>query len=412
MPAETCPRNRGDPTCLADERLARLAERPVDCSRGVEGHGDRAVGLSRVHRRVGRLEASDGAGRGMAVGVRPHRDDRVVRPRPREEGGAGRVGRAVVGDLEEVQRRATGADAGHVVLGRAVVVAGEQHPMAVDVEQQDDAVGVGIAAIPDGIQHLGRKRPEVQRMATEHRDDLRVCRVQRGDEAPVGLGLADVVAVGDLRAELLSQGRQVADVVGVGVGGQHHVEAADSEVAKLSGDGSDLAGLAAIDRADPGAVLDNDAVALAHVDEGDRDRGRMSGFGLLGRPEAGPGDRGRRGRRPCDGGRCERRRSQRRRRRSKGRRRAARSHREGQRDREDREEQLKPSAHVPPMYFVGSIVNLRSRPHVAIGRALAALPEVRARPRPRSGPVRARGAACPRSKCGPVRAHGPSTPAA
>ena len=47
-----------------------------------------------------------------------------------------------MGDFQDVQRRTPGAHGGHVVFAGRRVVAGEQHAMTVDVEQQHDAVGV------------------------------------------------------------------------------------------------------------------------------------------------------------------------------------------------------------------------------------------------------------------------------
>ncbi len=127
----------------------------------------------------------------------------------------------MVRHLEHRDRRTAGQLRAHRGLVRSRDVAGEQEPLAARLQQDDDAVAVGVAGDAGRAEHLGRQRPEAQRgAAPDLLDDRAGAREGGGERALDRPG-----DVGAPRAQVVDDVDEAADVVGVHVRGDDGVEA-------------------------------------------------------------------------------------------------------------------------------------------------------------------------------------------
>ena len=196
-----------------------------------------------------------------------------------EECGRGRVTRGVMRHLEQVEWRAAGADAAHQGFVGARAVSREEEALPAGLDQQHDAVLVGVSGERSGTQHLGAQRAKAQRVSPADLLDGGPDGAQRRGGAPRPL-----THVGPLRAVVVDHARQSPRVVGVGMRHDDGVQAADAEGVQGALDGALRSGRAAVDEDRPRAGLDDLGVPLADIDEHDLRRrpgdGRLRRRGL------------------------------------------------------------------------------------------------------------------------------------
>jgi len=274
---------------------------------------DGPVAIGPVRSPGDRLESGDRRRRRVTVRIaEAGRDNGHLRPDRVEEGLGARGLRAVVRDLQELDtRKAAGEELG---IDALLDVAGEQEAVRTEAAEQDDrhVVDRG-AAVGRVLGHPTGVRPEDPELDVVERESVSgrerpvrwpVGPQRRGPRSVAGPRPDHARLVDPTDAVPRQEEREPGDVVLVGVGEHEDVDPAVPRRQSLvkGADQAGRVGPTVDEEAPPGAALDEDAIALADVqdrhahdarrpihdreaegdrrgDEGDRGEARAAGRG-------------------------------------------------------------------------------------------------------------------------------------